>query len=150
MKGSYLLVIWLDEDKMIRTKAREFSLRRGYYVYVGSAMNSLEGRVRRHFSPKKKLHWHIDYLLKEAELLEAYLIPNEKRLEETLSLEISKIAEPVVGFGASDVSVGTNLYHFSRKPDPFLEAVLKELNLEWKRVKSINELEELMQKNLKN
>ncbi|WP_297498543.1 DUF123 domain-containing protein, partial [Thermococcus sp.] len=90
MKGSYFLVIRLRGDKTVKTRAREFSLRKGYYVYVGSAMNSLEKRVERHFAREKKLHWHIDYLLKEAELLRAYLIPSEERLEERLSLGVSR------------------------------------------------------------
>ena len=49
MKGGYFLVIYLEKSQNIRTKARRFSLEKGYYVYVGSAMNSLEKRVLRHF-----------------------------------------------------------------------------------------------------
>ncbi|ASJ02494.1 endonuclease [Thermococcus profundus] len=140
MKGSYLLVIRLDRDKTVHTKAREFSLKAGYYVYVGSAMNSLEKRVARHFSRKKKLHWHIDYLLKEAELLRAYLIPSEERLEEKLSVEVSKFGEPVEGFGAGDVKVSTNLYRFDEEPDKVLVRILEGMSLRWKTVKSGEEV----------
>ncbi|HSF57479.1 MAG TPA: DUF123 domain-containing protein [Candidatus Binatia bacterium] len=35
----------------------------GTYVYTGSAMKGLAARVKRHCSRKKKIHWHIDYLL---------------------------------------------------------------------------------------
>lgn len=35
----------------------------GRYVYTGSAVRNFEARVRRHLSPTKKMHWHIDYLL---------------------------------------------------------------------------------------
>ncbi|BAD85218.1 hypothetical protein, conserved, DUF123 family [Thermococcus kodakarensis KOD1] len=140
MKGSYFLVILLENDKVIRTKAREFPLKAGYYVYVGSAMNSLEKRVERHFREDKKLHWHIDYLLKEAELLRAYLIPSEERLEERLSLEVSKFGEPVEGFGAGDVRVSTNLYRFEEEPDKILVGVLTRLGLSWKTVKSAEEI----------
>ena len=130
----------LNEDKTVRTKGREFSLRAGHYVYVGSAMNSLERRVARHFSKEKKLHWHVDYLLKEAELLRAYLIPGEERLEERLSLEVSRFGEPVKGFGAGDLRLNTNLYRFEGEPDGVLTAILKSLGLEWKRVKSREEV----------
>ncbi|NJF24996.1 DUF123 domain-containing protein [Thermococcus sp. Bubb.Bath] len=140
MKGSYFLVIRLGEDKTVRTKAREFPLKAGYYVYVGSAMNSLEKRVARHFSREKKLHWHIDYLLKEAELLRAYLVPSEERLEERLSVEVSKFGEPAEGFGAGDVSVSTNLYHFNQEPDNVLIRILKDMRLRWKTVKSREEV----------
>lgn len=140
MKGSYFLVIRLKADKIIHTKAREFPLKAGYYVYVGSAMNSLEKRVARHFSKEKKLHWHIDYLLKEAELLRAYIIPSEERLEERLSLEVSKFGEPVEGFGAGDVSVSTNLYRFNQEPDNVLVGILEDMSLHWKTVKSREEV----------
>ena len=140
MKGSYFLVIKLDEVREVKTKGRAFRLRPGYYVYVGSAMNSLEKRVLRHFRKNKKLHWHIDFLLKEAELLRAYLIPSDKRLEEELSLEVSKRGEPVPGFGASDIKVGTNLYFFREEPDEALVEILKGLGLDWKIVKSEEEI----------
>jgi len=142
MKGSYFLVMRLDGDRTIKTKAREFSLRKGYYVYVGSAMNSLEKRVERHFSREKRFHWHIDYLLKEAKLLRAYLIPSDVRLEEALSLEVSRHGEPVNGFGAGDVKLTTNLYRFDEEPDGVLVEILNRLGLEWKRVKSREEIRE--------
>lgn len=143
MRGSYFLVIGLDTKKEVHTKGRVFNLKPGYYVYVGSAMNSLEKRVARHFRKNKKLHWHIDFLLKEAELLRAYLIPNEKRLEEKLSLEVAKFGEPVEGFGAGDIRVSTNLYRFEGEPDETLVKILKGFGLNWKRVKSVCEIEEL-------
>ncbi|AIU70756.1 endonuclease [Thermococcus eurythermalis] len=143
MKGSYFLIIRLDREKVIRTKGRAFELRPGYYVYVGSAMNSLEKRVARHFRKEKKLHWHIDYLLKEAGLLRAYLIPSEVKLEEKLSLEVSRFGEPVPGFGAGDVKVGTNLYRFDDEPDGTLEGILKGMGLDWKTVKSDEEITEI-------
>ena len=136
MKGSYFLVIHLGKDKTVKTKGREFHLTKGYYVYVGSAMNSLEKRVKRHFSKEKKLHWHVDYLLKEAELLRAYLIPSKERLEERLSLEVARYGEPVKGFGAGDIKLNTNLYRFEGEPDDVLLAILEKLGLKWKRVKS--------------
>ena len=147
MKGSYFLVMRLAGDRNVRTKAREFQLRAGYYVYVGSAMNSLEKRVTRHFSKEKKLHWHIDYLLREAELLRAYLIPSEERLEERLSLEVSRFGEPVEGFGAGDVKVSTNLYRFEGEPDDVLVGILDRLGLNWKRVKSVSDIKQLRGEN---
>ncbi|AHL22588.1 GIY-YIG nuclease family protein [Thermococcus nautili] len=140
MKGSYFLVIRLEEEKRIRTKGKSFELKPGYYVYVGSAMNSLEKRVARHFRREKKLHWHIDYLLKEAELLRAYLIPSEVKLEEELSREVSKFGEPVPGFGAGDVKVSTNLYRFEDEPDEVLRGILDKLGLGWKIVKSEDDI----------
>ncbi|MCD6525029.1 MAG: DUF123 domain-containing protein [Thermococcus sp.] len=143
MKGSYFLVIRLGEEKVIRTKGRAFELKPSYYVYVGSAMNSLEKRVARHFRREKKLHWHIDYLLKEAELLRAYLIPSEVKLEEKLSLEVSRFGEAVPGFGAGDVKVNTNLYRFEGEPDEILRGILRKMGLDWKTVKNEEEIMEI-------
>ena len=147
MKGSYFLVIRLDEGKRIRTKGRSFELKPGYYVYVGSAMNSLEKRIERHFRREKKMHWHIDFFLAEAELLRAYLVPSAERLEETLSMEVSRVGEPVGGFGAGDVRVNTNLYRFEGEPDTFLIEILKKLGLKWKIVKSRGETKGLVREN---
>ncbi|WP_456398129.1 GIY-YIG nuclease family protein [Palaeococcus sp. (in: euryarchaeotes)] len=144
MKGSYFLIILVERAKNVKTKRRIFSLQRGYYVYVGSAMNSLEKRVARHFRKDKKLHWHIDFLLKEADLLEAYLIPSEERLEERLSREVGRFARGVEGFGASDLQgVHTNLYYFGEaNPEKKLENILSNLGLRWKRVKSEGDIME--------
>jgi len=139
MRGAYFLVVSLARDVIVKTKSREFPLKAGNYVYVGSAMNSLEKRVARHFRKSKKLHWHIDFLLRDAELLRAYMIPSEERLEEKLSIEVSKYGEPVEGFGASDVRVKTNLYRFEEEPDPILVEILERLRLKWKSVKSERE-----------
>ncbi|MCD6373248.1 MAG: DUF123 domain-containing protein [Thermococcus sp.] len=147
MKGSYFLVIRLENKKTIMTKGRSFELAPGYYVYVGSAMNSLEKRVERHFRKTKKLHWHIDFLLSEAELLRAYLIPSRERLEERLSVEVSRKGEPVEGFGASDVSVKTNLYRFEEEPDPLLRDILQKFNLGWKLLKVDGEINGVGEKN---
>ncbi|AHF80480.1 GIY-YIG nuclease family protein [Thermococcus paralvinellae] len=143
MRGSYFLVIKVEGDMIVRTKRKEFPLKAGYYVYVGSAMNSLEKRVERHFKKDKKLHWHIDFLLKESELLRAYLIPNDAKIEEELSREVSKFGKPVKGFGASDLRIGSNLYYFKDEPDNLLTTILQKLGLKWKSVKSPNEVRKL-------
>lgn len=63
MKGCYCLVIKNDETTKIKIgKLGRLDFKKGYYVYVGSAMNRLESRLKRHLSNKKKMHWHVDYL----------------------------------------------------------------------------------------
>ena len=41
-----------------------FEIRKGYYVYVGSAMGSggVAARLKHHSKISKKLHWHLEYL----------------------------------------------------------------------------------------
>ncbi|ADT83997.1 GIY-YIG nuclease family protein [Thermococcus barophilus] len=143
MRGSYFLVIKVERDMIVRTKRKEFPLKAGYYVYVGSAMNSLEKRVERHFRKDKKLHWHVDFLLKEAKLLRAYLIPSDAKIEEELSMEVSKFGKPIEGFGASDLRIDSNLHYFKDEPDKILTSILQRLGLKWKSVKSPNEVREL-------
>ena len=55
MKGSYILFIKLDEDKLIEYGIRKKNyFKKGLYIYVGSALNSLENRIERHLGNKKK------------------------------------------------------------------------------------------------
>ncbi|AFK22539.1 DUF123 domain-containing protein [Pyrococcus sp. ST04] len=112
MKGSYVLLLYLPADVTIKTKGKTFFLRKGFYAYVGSAMNSLEKRVMRHFKKNKKLHWHIDYLTLYAKPIIAYLIPSDTKIEEELSQLISTLGEVIAGFGSSDLSVKGNLFFF--------------------------------------
>ena len=66
MKGTYCLIISMKKSEKldIGHLHNMHKYRKGYYVYIGSAMNSLVARINRHLSDEKKLHWHIDYLLK--------------------------------------------------------------------------------------
>jgi Uri superfamily endonuclease len=44
MKGCYCLIIKLNNDRTVKIgkKLGKIEFKKGYYVYVGSAMNSLE------------------------------------------------------------------------------------------------------------
>ena len=66
MKGTYCLIISLKKNEKldIGHLHQDYKFKKGYYVYIGSAMNSLVARINRHLSDDKKMHWHIDYLLK--------------------------------------------------------------------------------------
>ena len=48
MKGSYCLIINVEKDTKIKIgkKLGIINFKKGCYVYVGSAMNSLESRVK--------------------------------------------------------------------------------------------------------
>ncbi|HDO19110.1 MAG TPA: DUF123 domain-containing protein, partial [Thermoplasmatales archaeon] len=49
MKGSYAIVMRLDREQNIEVGSLgEIRFRRGYYLYVGSALNGLENRIKRH------------------------------------------------------------------------------------------------------
>ncbi|WP_296804597.1 DUF123 domain-containing protein, partial [uncultured Methanobrevibacter sp.] len=57
MKGCYCLIIKLSNSSKIKIgkKLGEIDFTKGHYVYVGSAMNSLESRINRHLRDEKKL-----------------------------------------------------------------------------------------------
>ena len=58
LKGSYCLIIYLKKEENIKIGNLYSNLKfnKGYYVYIGSAMNSLIPRIKRHLSQEKKLH----------------------------------------------------------------------------------------------
>ncbi|WP_298521915.1 DUF123 domain-containing protein [uncultured Methanobrevibacter sp.] len=112
MKGCYCLVIQVDDAKEIRVgKLGKIKFKSGYYVYVGSAMNSLEARLNRHLKSTKKLHWHVDYLLKHSEITS--IIYNENRkVECEISQYLCTKTSNIEGFGCSDCDCESHLYYF--------------------------------------
>ncbi|ABS60668.1 MULTISPECIES: GIY-YIG nuclease family protein [Fervidobacterium] len=126
MKGSYILVLELSEDR----KIYKWDLKRGLYVYVGSAMNNMEKRIQRHLSSKKKFHWHIDYLLEHATVKYIFMISSNKKIEEEISKQFSKEFSGPKGFGSTDLDVETNLYYiddfekFMRLVSEYLNSIL--------------------------
>lgn len=120
MRGTYTLVLHLARGQTIRVGARgAFTFPRGYYLYIGSAMNGLAQRIARHARPDKKLRWHIDYLLAHARLKEVWTHQGDERMEcawaqAALALPGARVVAP--RFGASDCACATHLIHFAKRP----------------------------------
>ncbi|MFQ5965049.1 MAG: DUF123 domain-containing protein [Candidatus Scalinduaceae bacterium] len=118
-KGIYNLIIKLSKNKKIKVgRLGTFVFPKGVYVYTGSAQNNLEKRINRHLSDRKKLHWHIDYLLSQAKIIKVLRHSGDKKAECKLNQFISKknSACPIVNrFGSSDCNCVTHLYYFKRK-----------------------------------
>jgi Uri superfamily endonuclease len=119
--GTYVLVMFLDSPTRIVVGALgplEFDA--GYYLYVGSALNGLAGRLRRHCRvDSKKLRWHIDYLRARATLVEVWWTVSAERLECEWAVAVRGlpgVTEPVAGFGASDCRCSSHLFHLVAKP----------------------------------
>lgn len=116
MKAVYLLFLKLEEYKTIEIGALgRIEFQPGTYVYVGSAMNSVEKRLQRHFSEAETLHWHIDYLNSETKTFDYFILPETSEYEEWFAEKIGKYCEPVQDFGSSDSSRESHLF---RIPDP--------------------------------
>lgn len=117
MKAVYLLFLKLQEQRRIKVGALgEIDFRPGTYVYVGSAMNSVEKRLERHFSEVENLHWHIDHLTAEAEPFDYFILPESSEYEEWLAEKLEKYCESVKDFGSSDSSQKSHLF---RVPEDF-------------------------------
>ncbi|WP_407424259.1 GIY-YIG nuclease family protein [Methanobrevibacter sp.] len=120
MKGCYCLIINMNKSCEIEIgKLGKISFKRGCHVYVGSAMNSLAARISRHLSDDKKLHWHIDYLLKNenAEISEVIYNVSEEKIECRLSQIISDKSNGIEGFGCSDCDCESHLYYFKNRKE---------------------------------
>jgi len=112
MKGSYIILIELKQDKNIEIgKLGEIFFKKGHYLYIGSALNGLEQRITRHLKDDKKLHWHIDYLLKNAEIIDIYYKKSIIREECEISEKLNEHFPSVTGFGCSDCRCKSHLFY---------------------------------------
>lgn len=113
MKGTYLLFLKFDAEKNVKVgKLGCVTIKPGWYVYVGSGMNSLIKRVARHFKKDKTPRWHIDYITPLAKEKVVFLIPNVK-VECEVAKSLAKEFECVRGFGSSDCSCRSHLFYVS-------------------------------------
>lgn len=116
--ATYCLIIQLSQDSTIKVgKLGEMDFKKGYYVYVGSALNSIDSRVRRHLSKEKKLFWHIDYLLNSpnSDVKEVILERSPEKWECDVAMEISKKGTSTDKFGCSDCKCSSHLFYFEKK-----------------------------------
>ena len=118
--GTYALVAGLKKSCNLRIgKLGIYDFPVGYYVYAGSALNGLSSRLKRHLRIKKRLHWHIDYLLQKADIEEIWYTMGNERLECAWNRIIAGLpnARPIVrGFGSSDCRCHSHLTHFITEP----------------------------------
>ena len=112
MKGVYVLIINVQKDKLVTVGALgEISFTRGLYAYVGSAQSNLEPRIKRHFTKKKPLFWHIDYLIGNSatEILKVFAKEADRTEECTIARMLKGEGEAIEGFGSSDCNCISHL-----------------------------------------
>jgi Uri superfamily endonuclease len=101
MNRSYILSLYLDRKREIEIgRLGKFLFKRGNYLYVGSAKRNIEKRIERHLKTRKKIFWHIDYLLQYAKVREIWV--SEKEESNIARILESLLEIPVAGFGSSD------------------------------------------------
>ena len=118
--GTYALVIVLGIGVRLQAgKLGIHSLLPGYYVYIGSALGGLSGRLTRHLRLEKKLHWHIDYLLQEAMVAQIWYAFGQLRLECTWNAIVRGLPGAISSiprFGTSDCRCASHLTYFPTVP----------------------------------
>lgn len=128
-RGAYLLIFRVNEDKEIQPgRLGKRLLKKGFYIYVGSAMKNLTARIERHKRRRKNLFWHVDCLREEAELIQTLPIRSSKRLECEIATTLSRISNGVVdGFGSSDCGCDSHLFYMETDPvhrESFIDLLL--------------------------
>ena len=134
LKGTYCLLIHLKQDSKITIgKLGENNFQKGYYIYVGSALNSLITRIQRHLRKEKKIYWHIDYLLnnENTEIIEVIYTINEIKWECKIAATIAETGIGVMNFGCSDCKCQSHLFHFTKYDESRNASIntLKKFNL---------------------
>lgn len=120
--GTYVLLIEAPERGEARIgKLGTIAFDGGWLLYVGSAFGSggLRARVRRHLGNSKTLHWHIDYLLAEAEVTEVWWTDDDTKREESWVEALRGMPEarvPLRRFGSGDCGCEGHLVHVPERP----------------------------------
>jgi Uri superfamily endonuclease len=121
-RGVYILTMQMVHDMALTVgNLGTFEFPAGYYLYVGSAMSGFAGRINRHLRRRKKMRWHIDYLLEAADLLWVDLYETDSPDAECkLNGEVAELegaVSIVPNFGASDCKCRTHLHYFAELPE---------------------------------
>ncbi len=132
LSGVYILFIRVSQKKRIVVGSLgKIAFRKGTYLYIGRSKTNLAARIARHYRKKKRLFWHIDYLLsqKEAEIKEVWIGSGltECKLAQKISLLPSSYLVKK-GFGSSDCKCPGHLFCTNRKSE--VRTLLKEMNFE--------------------
>ena len=113
--------LWIELPKPARLtvgKLGTFDFPDGLYVYTGSALGGLEQRLARHQRRRKKMHWHVDYLLRHACIVRIATRATRRRLEcswNARTLRLAGAQVVVLRFGSSDCDCATHLVYLGRR-----------------------------------
>jgi len=115
MKGSYILLVELKENKNIQIgKLGIFNFKKGFYAYIGSALNGLEQRIDRHLRNDKKKYWHIDYFLKHGKIIGIFYNESDIKEECKFAKKFEEKLIPILNFGCSDCNCRSHLFYGSK------------------------------------
>jgi Uri superfamily endonuclease len=117
MRLTYCLIIFFKGGRIEIGNLGFLNLKKGYYIYVGSAPSF--ARIERHYRKRKKIKWHIDYLLRRSSII-GFSLSKEKECD--AAKKISKNFQSVNKFGCSDCNCRSHLFYSVslRKIEDFL------------------------------
>ena len=99
---SYLLLLQVKNDiKVLVGSLGYVTFKKGYYIYVGSGGKNVLKRLERHFSKKKKIKWHIDYLTSNDNVQPLFSLVFTLD-EKELAIMLSKQFKFIKNFGSTD------------------------------------------------
>jgi Uri superfamily endonuclease len=122
LAGTYALVLSSTGDRLVQIgQLGQLHVRRGFYVYVGSAFGpgGVRARVTRHCRPITRRHWHVDYLRKAAQPTAIWWTHDPERREHEWAALFERLrgsSIPLWGFGASDCGCASHLFFFPTRP----------------------------------
>lgn len=125
-QGAYILLLRLPAKVRLEIgRLGEFEFAKGYYAYVGSALNNLEKRIARYRLIDKPRHWHIDYFRPHARWVDAWRFESRDRIECRLNSRLMNSPEgrPVPRFGSSDCGCKSHFHYFSKDPSRFIRSL---------------------------
>ena len=132
--GTYAIVLrCAGEGRIMIGRLGEFQLKKGHYVYIGSAFGAggVRARMIRHHRDEKVRYWHIDYLREQMPLVEAWYTHDAERREH-LWVEVMTDLNFVPyskGFGSSDCGCYSHLFHAPARPkvSSFRAAIMQQV-----------------------
>ncbi len=120
VKGSYAMVIHVRNNLPVTIGGTPIELRKGYYLYIGSALNGIKRRLKWHFRKGKKIHWHVDNLTENGKIVDVYYVICNRKIECEIAERIS--LQKIRGFGDTDCKCGGHLFY-----SPDMESIIKEI-----------------------
>jgi Uri superfamily endonuclease len=129
MRGIYVVIAELPDETYIQIGRRNKEhFEKGFYAYVGSALSGLEKRLARHLGNRKRLHWHIDYLLDVAKIREVVYAETNQKKECLIAHALSGKLASKLNFGCSDCDCPSHLF-FCQDFYTLRETVFNSFNL---------------------
>lgn len=119
------MIIFLQKGDEIKVGGLGYiEFREGYYIYIGSALNSLESRIERHLSKDKRLYWHIDYLLEKADVIGVVVLNTDKRVECEIGERLATEFGCIKDFGSSDCRCRSHLFYSEEDPTEKVKGII--------------------------